>query len=176
MGALLAVLSALLILWRAGLPASPQFLVQSQEGEWLVAPLEGGLIPSFQATTLTQTPIEVGPPLDGPLILNFWATWCEPCLREMPLLEQAAAQGIEVIGINAGLESPAEVTTWVESFGVSYPIVVDDSQRTLEALYRVRGLPTTFFIDQRGIIRQVTRGELTPTALWEGLAAIEPSQ
>lgn len=175
-GALLAACSALLILWQAGLPSSPQFVVQPLEGDLLIVPVVGGLSPRFEATTPDGRLTTFNPPFQQPIILNFWATWCEPCLREMPLLDDAHAQGIQVVGINAGLEAPEDVQAWVATMGISYPVVMDDRARTIEGLYRVRGLPTTFFINSDGIIRQVTTGELTEESLSKGLAAIAANQ
>ncbi|NJL93779.1 MAG: TlpA family protein disulfide reductase [Anaerolineae bacterium] len=140
--------------------------------EPIIAPVVGGRVPPIQATTLDGEALRV--PLDRPqpLILNFWATWCVPCLEEMPLLETLYRAGVPIVGINAGLEAPAEVAAWLLEQRISFPILVDDANRTLEGRFRVRGLPATFFIDEQGIIQHIVSGALTPQALERGLDAI----
>jgi cytochrome c biogenesis protein CcmG/thiol:disulfide interchange protein DsbE len=106
------------------------------------------------------------------IVLNFWATWCPPCRREMPLLDDIQknyhAKGISVVGIAIG--EPADlVTSYVESVGVSYPIWVDTFppaagfDRTQEIFTRFGGIgfPTTLFIDRNGVIQRIYVGELS---------------
>jgi hypothetical protein len=90
----------------------------------------------------------------------------------MPLLQALYDSGFQVIGINAGLEDAAQITPWLAARAITFPIVVDGVDRTLEGLFQVRGLPTTFFIDAQGRIRFVQPGELTPEALAQGIAAL----
>jgi len=103
-------------------------------------------------------------------ILNFWATWCPPCLREMPLLDLAyqtyQPQGLNVIGISVG-ESEETVRNYIDSTGITYPIWVNGNQNTEDQtreifnLYAGVGLPTTIFADPQGVIRKLYVGELS---------------
>jgi thiol-disulfide isomerase/thioredoxin len=103
-------------------------------------------------------------------ILNFWATWCPPCIREMPLLDQTnqnyKSQGINIVGISVG-ESIDTVRNFVDSIGITYPIWVDSaenaSKKTQEIfeLYGGTGLPTTIFVDSESVIQDVYLGELS---------------
>jgi peroxiredoxin len=84
----------------------------------------------------------------------------------------ASPSGVTVVGVNVGLEEAAAVHEWIDTVGITFPIVVDDSARTLEALYRIRAMPTTFFIDSDGIIQMVESGPLTEESLTAGLIAM----
>lgn len=119
------------------------------------------------------------------VVLNFWASWCGPCRREMPLLDSVhkkySPRGVTIVGIN--LDEPlATVKAFIESIGVSYPIWVDppanesgvDGTRALYIRFGGIGLPTTFFIDANGIIQQRQIGELNRAFLQNGAEAIAP--
>ena len=166
-GAIGLFLSAMLILWRAGLPTSPNFIIDGKE----IAQI-GGTAPSFQAKTLKGQNIALQDARGTSVILNFWATWCEPCVLEMPILDAVHQAGVNVVGINVGQEETDLVREWVSKLNLSFPIIVDDSKRTLEANYRIQAYPTTFFIDKQGIIRHIVHGALDEGSLHTGLESI----
>lgn len=137
-------------------------------GLWMLA-----LAPAWAAGGMGQgmTPLPDRPPapeidlvdLDGQrhtlaqhrgkvLIVNFWATWCPPCREEMPSMERAwqavKDEGILLLGINVG-ESEDQVWTFTSNYPVSFPLLLDQDSRTIEA-WPVRGLPTTFVVDPQG--------------------------
>jgi thiol-disulfide isomerase/thioredoxin len=161
---------AVILLWWTGLPDSPDYFVN--DGELLAVPVRGGLLPPFEGQTLSGQTLSINEDFNRPLIINFWATWCVPCVEEMPALETLYQAGLPVVGVNVGLEESAAVENWIDAVGITFPIVVDDSARTLEALYRIRAMPTTFFIDSDGIIQKVEAGALTESSLEEGLIAM----
>jgi cytochrome c biogenesis protein CcmG/thiol:disulfide interchange protein DsbE len=101
------------------------------------------------------------------VLLNFWASWCQPCREEMPLLqatyEAYAQDGLMVLGVNMG-ERARRVVGFAEDLGLTFPTLVDEDT-DVGTLYRVRGAPTTYFIDREGVIRQRYVGPLTPKAL-----------
>lgn len=107
------------------------------------------------------------------VILNWFASWCAPCEREMPDFERAWRQApdrIVVLGVN--LQEPqARAKEMLDRLGVSFPAVLD-SEGTVAAAYRVTGMPTTFFIDERGIIRSAGAGIVTPETLRAELARL----
>jgi thiol-disulfide isomerase/thioredoxin len=98
-------------------------------------------------------------------ILNFWATWCPPCVRELPALstfaqEQDPETGVLVVGINGG-ETPEIINTYFDQYHISGIQVLLDTAGAARSLYGVINMPQTFFIDAEGIVRFFKVGELT---------------
>ncbi len=105
-----------------------------------------------------------------PLVVNFWATWCAPCVREMPMLDrfrkEHAARGWEVVGIAADKEAP--VAEFVARLGIGFPIALAGAEGI--ALSRrlgnhMGGLPFTVVTDREGAIRVRKIGEIKPEEL-----------
>jgi peroxiredoxin len=115
-----------------------------------------------------------------PVLLNFWASWCFPCRAEIPELvaayERYKARGLVIVGVNLQ-EADDIVLDFADEFGMTFPIVIDrdgelgDSWRLGGP---IRGIPTTYFIDATGVIRDQYYGPLTKDALAERLAKILP--
>jgi cytochrome c biogenesis protein CcmG/thiol:disulfide interchange protein DsbE len=99
---------------------------------------------------------------DGPVVLNFWATWCRPCRVEMPKLQ---AVGVELAGKNVHFaavsldarQNKGKVDAYIEQNAVSIP-VYRDPEGTLAKRFKVVAIPTTFLLDQTGEIVYSTRG------------------
>ena len=113
------------------------------------------------------------------VVLNFWASWCEPCRREMPEFEVAyqerlASDDFVVLGIDAlALDSRADAAAFIEAMGATFPTAYDTSDGAVAARYNVRGLPATFFIDREGVVRRMMLGPVYGDLLGEGIAAAE---
>jgi len=135
-------------------------------------PLEtGARAPAFEGRTLDGQPVSLRDLRGRVVVLNVWATWCAPCVQEMPALERLhralAPEGLAVIGVNvdaaptllegAGLRLEDRVAAFVEELGLTFPIWLD-SERAIEKAYRITGLPTTFVIDRNGRIVRQDRG------------------
>lgn len=107
------------------------------------------------------------------VVLNWFASWCAPCEREMPDFEQAWRQApdrIVVLGVN--LQEPQErAKAMLERLGVTFPAVLD-SDGSVARAYRITGMPTTFFIDEAGVIRSAGAGLVTPETLRSELAKL----
>ena len=108
------------------------------------------------------------------VLLNFWATWCAPCLVEMPRFvewqKQYAAQGFQVLGVSID-DSPAPAARTAEKLRLDYPVVMGDA--TLAEQYGgVLGVPVTFLIDRRGIVRARIDGESDTRAMERAIRSL----
>jgi len=98
-----------------------------------------------------------------PLVLNFWATWCEPCRREIPLLEtlhQERGGSVQIVGV--AVDFQADVLKYAQARGITYPLLMGekDGLAAVKALGMDTAFPFTVFADARGNIIAVKRGEL----------------
>ncbi len=122
----------------------------------------GSYAPKFALTDSNKKTINLDDYKGKKVILNFWATWCPPCVSEMPLLQEVYnnrnGEGIEVIGINYN-EDYDRVKKFISEKGVTFTILID-SDLKVSMDYGVIGLPITFFIDREGRIKEKYKGEL----------------
>jgi peroxiredoxin len=114
-----------------------------------------------------------------PVVVNFWASWCDPCVREFPLLRQAAAghrrDRLTVVGVLSG-DSPAAARPFLRRNNATWPIALDPNAATATAWGAV-GLPHTYFIRPDGTLASHQLGELTQASLDRQLAQIlEPEE
>ena len=97
------------------------------------------------------------------VVLNFWATWCPPCVEEMPYLNQIAAErAVHVLGVNFN-EDALMVRQFVADHALSFPILMQPDDITL-LVYAVRGLPRTVVIAPDGAIAHTISGQIDPAA------------
>ncbi|MFC4404313.1 thiol-disulfide oxidoreductase ResA [Gracilibacillus xinjiangensis] len=111
------------------------------------------------------------------VMLNFWATYCEPCEREMPYMEslypEYKEKGVEIIAVSVDA-TELVIDQFVDQYNLTFPVLHDKNSQVMDA-YGIRPLPTTFFIDEDGIVVERVIGELTLENLEGYLQKIEPS-
>ena len=94
------------------------------------------------------------------VLINFWATWCGPCRKEMPLLEQIqkkyASLGFTLLGVNVE-EDTAMMDTFLKDVPVTFPILLDPANG-ISKLYNVSAMPSTVIVDRKGNIRYIHQG------------------
>jgi len=123
----------------------------------------GGPAPSFELKTLKGKIFKSSDLKNKAVILNFWATWCVPCIKEMPELNKAYTSfkndDVEIIAINFE-ETRSEVDEFVNKYHLEFPILLD-KYGDVSQDYRVRNLPVTYFISPDGIIMDLVLGGIT---------------
>jgi peroxiredoxin len=137
---------------------------------------EGDLAPDFRLETLDGNQMSLQDQRGKVVLINFWATWCDPCRAEIPDIEavyQARRdEGFTVLGVNSH-ETPGSIAPFAIWMGISYPILIDENGR-VEKTYRLVGLPMSLIVDQEGIIQVRHVGLLTQAQLEKYLAALLP--
>ncbi len=101
-----------------------------------------------------------------PIMLNFWASSCAPCIQEIPHLQdfyERYQDQVQIVGINWA-EDPAQVRSFLQDKGVTYPNLLDRRGKAFVA-YRLTGTPTSFFIDRDQVIRGVWLGPISGESL-----------
>jgi cytochrome c biogenesis protein CcmG/thiol:disulfide interchange protein DsbE len=126
-------------------------------------PAIGRTAVAFNLQTLDGASIALESFRGKPLVINFFASWCDPCREEMPLIKELATagakQGFSVLGI-AVEDSRAAMTEYRQEAKLIFPIALDLNS-TVKRAYRIFGPPATFFIDKQGIIRDMVFGPIT---------------
>lgn len=160
-----------------GDPAGPQRLESESVEAGAVVPVAGedatfgmqvgALAPDFALEDVNGAAYRLSDLQGEVVLLNFWATWCGPCLVEMPLLESDyhayKDDGFLVLAVNDG-ESRAEVEQFGQENGLSFPLLLDPG-RVVQRLYQIRGYPSSVFIDVDGRIAFIHIGLLQESQL-----------
>jgi cytochrome c biogenesis protein CcmG/thiol:disulfide interchange protein DsbE len=132
--------------------------------------------PALHLQGLDGRPVDLAALRGRPVVVNFWATWCQPCVREFPLLRQAAAththtrDRLAVVGVLTN-DRPAAARAFVRRHHATWPVGIDPGATTAGRWGAV-GLPHTWFIRPDGTLASHQLGELTQAALDRQLAVI----
>ncbi len=133
----------------------------------------GDLAPDFTASTIMGENIRLSDFRGRVTVINNFASWCGPCLLETPnLVEVYSAEEGQVMFIGLNMqEAEKEVLNYREYFDIPYPLVIDPDGRLAEIFHPI-GLPTSWFIDEEGVVRYIHAGPMTVPMLFEVLNAV----
>lgn len=172
----MVLVAALVILGVVGLFAAGMILA-AQPGK---RPMAGSPAPDFEMPLYADYRADLPARLKlsdlrgKVVVLNFWASWCVECVKETDDLESVWRQyrdrGAVVLGVDY-LDTEAAALKYLQGFGATFPSGVDLKENVSRA-YRITGVPETFFIDRRGIVRQVVTQALTRQELARQIEAL----
>jgi len=159
---LITILTMMLILGAVWTVVSRVPEPSSQQSGPPPNPKEGFTAPDFTLDLLDGGQLTLSELRGHPVVLNLWASWCLPCRSEMPAIERVHQrykdEGLIVVGLNlTSQDSESDARAFVQELGLTFPIVLD-RDGSVSVRYQLLGLPTTYFIDQSGIIRSVVVG------------------
>jgi peroxiredoxin len=139
------------------------------------APSVGAAAPEFALPGTAGDTLALADLRGRKVLLNFWATWCGPCREEIPLMieyqDELQAAGIELLAVNVG-ETPAKVARFVADTGMGFPVVMDTSTGVAQAYY-LRAVPTSYLVDEDGVIEAIHLGVLMQDDLDAMIAAAD---
>lgn len=138
------------------------FLVMSASMIGSSVASERSRIPSFSLNDLDGSTLSHSTLAGKVTLIDFWATWCKPCLDEIPhwntLQARYAGGGLTVLGITVQSGSAREIKASVEKLRIDYPIVIGDED-VVRGFGGLTGFPTTFLVDRNGLIRKKYTGQ-----------------
>jgi len=118
------------------------------------------LAPSFALPSRSGDTVSLAQLKGKVVMLNFWASWCGPCRQEMPLLDQMhkrySGLGFTLVGVNVDANSK-DAEEWLSKTPVSFPVLFDRESK-VSAMYAVKAMPSTVFIDRKGNVRYLHKG------------------
>ena len=128
----------------------------------LVRPARAQVVQAFEVATPEGGTLSLAEYRGRVVLLNFWATWCEPCKEEMPAMERLyqkhRAQGLVVVALSNDSEGSTErVKRFIKASGFTFPVGLDPRLK-IANLYRVRVLPSSLVIDRKGRLTFVALG------------------
>ncbi|MFZ3588590.1 thiol-disulfide oxidoreductase ResA [Bacillus sp. DJP31] len=136
----------------------------------------GSTAPNFILKDLDDLEYELESFRGKGVFLNFWGTWCKPCEREMPFMQNQykhfKEQGVEILAINLD-EAPIVIEKFTDRHGLTFPIPVDKDSQVLNA-YDVGRLPATFLIDKDGKVLKIITGSMTEKMVNDYMNMIKP--
>lgn len=158
----------------AGLAA---FMLTQEKDQFVESTMIGQPLPAFALEPAFEgLPGAAKTDFTGrPKLLNIWASWCLPCIAEAPQLETLQKQGVEIIGI-AIRDKPEDVAGFLAKHGNPYTRIGSDRISEVQLAIGSSGVPETFVIDGKGIIRYQHIGDIRPDDIPKLLAELEKAQ
>jgi peroxiredoxin len=135
---------------------------------------EGQTAPDFELKDLEGQPVRLSDYRGQAVMINFWAIWCGYCRTEMPVIQAAYDRyqdsGFVVLAVDV-MDRKDPVVEYVREAGLTFPVLLDSSSK-VSTQYRVRGLPTSFFVDQDGVIQGTHIGPIDEAMMEDALAQL----
>jgi cytochrome c biogenesis protein CcmG, thiol:disulfide interchange protein DsbE len=133
------------------------------------APQEGFAAPAFTLNNFAGQAVNLNDFKGKVVLVNFWASWCPPCRAEMQAMQKTYAalgdQGLVILAINTTYQDELKAAVqFAQSEGLTFPLL-SDADGAVSRLYLIHAMPTSFFIDRQGKIKQVITGGPMPEAL-----------
>ncbi|MEP6984354.1 MAG: TlpA disulfide reductase family protein [Chloroflexota bacterium] len=133
--------------------------------------------PNFTLNNLDGKSVSLSDFTGQVVLINFWASWCQPCRIEMPELVKAyetyRKKGFVILGVNlTDQDQMSDITAFVEEFHVSYPILLDTEGTVSDKLYYYPGIPMSVFVNRQGNIDQVQIGAMSKQQIEDGVNAL----
>ncbi|WP_042353534.1 redoxin domain-containing protein [Bacillus rubiinfantis] len=113
----------------------------------------GDKAPDFELKTLTGETVKLSDLKGKKVMLNFWATWCGPCKEEMPDMEKfskSAPQDLKILAVN--IDPQLDVQGFVDEYKLTFPVLLD-TEDTVNGIYQIISIPTTYFISSDGLVQ-----------------------
>jgi len=136
-------------------------------------PVVGQVPPQFSGTALDGSRFDLSAERGRVVVLNFFATWCENCRAELPLLQRLYAQrhggGLDVVTVD--FNDGGDARAFLAPYGIGFPALLDPSSQVGHA-YLVGALPVTFFVGRDGRVAHVFHGQLSDPTLADSLAGL----
>ena len=129
----------------------------------------GGKAPNFEWNAPDGTTKTLADLHGKVVVVTFWATWCEPCRREMPAMQRVAASTDALFLAVDLMEDGARVRSFMDSLAVDRLVPLLDTDGAVTRAYSAIELPETFFIDAGGVIQHIERGELDESGVRKGI-------
>jgi len=136
------------------------------------APKKGDIAPDFTLEQIPSGKMQLSSLRGKAVLINFWATWCEPCKLEMPWLvdlqKKYGSQGLEIVGVSMDDEDNSEIQKFARKMGVNYPIL-KGTEDVAEQYGGLDGLPSSFFVDRSGKISDAVIGLVSQSVIEEDI-------
>jgi peroxiredoxin len=147
------------------------------QGDLVVGPLKGNLAPNFNLKNIHGGTVELASLKGKAVLIDFWDTWCPPCRRALPHLQElseAYAADLVVVGVAMGRDGEAKVKSYVEENNLDFTFVMADAPQyqVMRDFGGVQSIPTTFLVDREGVIRQIWTGAMPKAAYEEAVRQV----